>query len=63
MLPSVRYIELPSYSGYSMTPGPTIFTKPGSPDLMLQSTYSPQVDAMKTQRADSIIRRSSSQKS
>jgi len=37
MLPIVRYIELPSYSGNSMTFGPVILTKPGSPERMLQS--------------------------
>jgi hypothetical protein len=41
MLPSVRYIELPSYSGNSIVPGATILTKPGMPERMLQSVYSP----------------------
>ena len=31
---------LPSYSGYSSVSGPVIFTKPGSPDRMEQSTLS-----------------------
>ncbi len=39
MLPAVRYIEFPSYSGYSIIPFSIIFTKPGSPDFMLQSMY------------------------
>src|SRR3974390_359836 len=40
ILPSVRYMLLPSYSGYSSVSGPVILTKPGSPERMEQSTLS-----------------------